>query len=101
MVQDYFALKKPPKTDNPHNELTHHQRKHRKLARQHIFRNEAEAKYGIAVSKDDKAYIRPGISTTETFGSYCLNMGAGQSILFQNYFQTFQSLKMEILQNRK
>ena len=40
-------------------------------------------------------------SATETFGSYCLNMGAGQSILFQNYFQTFQSLKMEILQNRK
>ena len=59
-----FCTKKPPKTDNSHNELTHHQRKHRKLARQHIFRNEAEAKYGIAVSKDDKAYmyIRPGTS---------------------------------------
>ena len=57
-----FCTIKPPKTDNPHNELTHHQRRHRKLARQHIFRNEAEAKYCIAVSKDDKAYIKPGTS---------------------------------------
>ena len=27
------STKKPPKTDNPDHELTHHQRKHRKLVR--------------------------------------------------------------------
>ena len=28
-----FCTKKPPKTDNPNKELTHHQRKHRILVR--------------------------------------------------------------------
>ena len=57
-----FCTKKPPKVDNPDNGLTHHQRKHRKLVRQHLFRNPHQTVYGLMVSKDDKAYIKPGTS---------------------------------------
>ena len=56
------STKKPPKTDNPDHELTHHQQKHRKLVRQHLFGNPHETVYGLMVSKDDKAYIKLGTS---------------------------------------
>jgi len=57
-----FCSKKPPKTDNGDNILTHHQRKHVELAKFHLFSSSEMCKFGLDISFDDKAYIRPETS---------------------------------------
>ena len=56
-----FCTKKPPKTEADSNETTHHQRAHVKLNRLNVFGQDSTLKsYGIEISMDGKAYIRPG-----------------------------------------
>ncbi|XP_065130789.1 uncharacterized protein [Paramisgurnus dabryanus] len=59
-----WCSKKPPKTEERDNECTHHQRKHVSLAKEHLFGVEAgeRRKFAVAISMDDKAYLRPGTS---------------------------------------
>ena len=59
-----WCSKKPPKTEERDNECTHHQRKHVALAKQHVFGPEAGERrsFALAISMDDKAYLRPGTS---------------------------------------
>ena len=60
-----FCAKKPPKTENSENELTHHQRTHKKNIIDFLCdaKREEEARYVVEISMDDKAYLCPGTST--------------------------------------
>lgn len=62
-----FCSKKPPKTEDSENLLTHHQRKLVDLAKHHLFADEDCHKFAIHLSFDDKAYIRPGTSGIFTY----------------------------------
>ena len=60
-----FCAKKPPKTENDVNELTHHQQAHKKNII-HLFcdaEREDEARHVVEISMDDKAYPCQGAST--------------------------------------
>jgi len=57
-----FCAKKPPKTEDSENLLTHHQRKLVDLAKHHLYANHDNCKYAVHISADDKAYIRPETS---------------------------------------
>lgn len=57
-----FCSKKPPKTEDSEDLLTHHQRKLVDLAKHHLFADKDCHKFAIHMSVDDKAYIRPGTS---------------------------------------
>ena len=54
-----FCSKKPPKTGDNENVLTHHQRKHVELLKLHLFADCEDHKWAMEVSADDKAYVRP------------------------------------------
>ena len=57
-----FCVKKPPKTENDENELTHHQQAHKKNII-HLFcdaEREDEARHVVEISMDDKAYMCQG-----------------------------------------
>eukprot|EP00794_Sanderia_malayensis_P009595 gene9595-10582_t len=60
-----FCAKKPPKTEKNENELTHHQRAHKKNIINFLCdaEREEDAKYVVEISMDDKAYLCPGTST--------------------------------------
>ena len=62
-----FCAKKPPKAENNDNELTHHQRAHKKnilLAMCDLQKKEdPSCRHNLIISQDDKAYICPGTST--------------------------------------
>ena len=60
-----FCTKKPPKAETMQNELTHHQRAHRKNIQLWMWgeKNSDGHEYTFEISKDDKAYICPGTST--------------------------------------
>ena len=63
-----FCSKKPPKLQDNENILTHHQRAFKEgILMTHCDRvgNENGAKYNFIVSRDDKAYICPGTSTSK------------------------------------
>ena len=56
-----FCTKKPPKTEEHSTETIHHQRAHVKLNRFDMFNEQSLLKtFGLEISMDDKAYIRPG-----------------------------------------
>ena len=60
-----FCAKKPPKTEKNENELTHHQRAHKRNIINFLCdaEREEEAQYVMEISMDDKAYLCPGTST--------------------------------------
>ena len=57
-----FCCKKPPKTEDKQNELTHHQRAHVKNAIFNFCYKSEDRKFSFIKSIDDKAYVRPGTS---------------------------------------
>ena len=57
-----FCCKKPPKTKDKQNELTHHQRAHVKNAIFNFCYKSEDRKFSLIKSIDDKAYVRPGTS---------------------------------------
>ncbi len=60
-----FCTKKPPKAESNDNELTHHQRAHRKNIQRFMWGEENVDGHEntVEISEDDKAYICPGTST--------------------------------------
>ena len=56
-----FCTKKPPKAETMQNELTHHQRAHRKNIQLWMWgeKNSDGHEYTLEISKDNKAYICP------------------------------------------
>ena len=63
--QGLFCCKKPPKSENIENELTHYQRAFKKNIVRHFFSGSQRehAMYTFVTSDDDKAYVCPGTST--------------------------------------
>ncbi|CAC5414034.1 unnamed protein product [Mytilus coruscus] len=63
-----FVQKKPPRTEDDKNLLTHHQRAHVKLNRHVMFGKYSMMKLdSMEISFDDKAYIRPGTDDDQFF----------------------------------
>ena len=60
-----FCTKKPPKTGDNDNELTHHQRSHKKnIIDFHCHESKKEeTKFFLEISMDDKAYLCPSTGT--------------------------------------
>ena len=62
-----FCMKKPPKAEGNDNELTHHQRAHKKNILTYLCGPETKTGDGhgfnFIISQDEKAYICPGTST--------------------------------------
>ena len=54
-----FCCKKPPKTKDKQNKLTHHQRTHVKNAIFNFCYKSEDRKFSFIKSIDDKAYVRP------------------------------------------
>ena len=65
MLAWLFCTKKPPKTEDNENELTHHQRSHKKNIIDFLWDAEKEEgrKYTVEISMDDKAYLCLATST--------------------------------------
>ncbi len=57
-------MKTPPKTEERHNECTHHQQKYVTLGKEHLYGEQAKIwrRFAIVISMDDKAYLCPGTS---------------------------------------
>jgi hypothetical protein len=72
-----FCAKKPPKTEDKSNVCTHHQRCHVKNEKHAMFgiKNKDAWHFNLIISKDDKAYIRPGTDVGMT--------GARNQVIFQ------------------
>lgn len=68
-----FCSKKPPKTALHEKIHTRHQRQARKLAKYHAFKGsmgKVSSKDFLILSKDDKAYLRPGTTGEDLFQYY-------------------------------
>lgn len=77
IAKGLFCAKKPPKTEDKSNLCTHHQRSHVKNEKYSMFgmQNKDSWQFNLIISKDDKAYIRPGTDVGMT--------GARNQVIFQ------------------
>ena len=94
-----FCAKKPPKTEKNENELTHHQRAHKRNIINFFcdVEREEEAKYVMEISMDDKAYLCPGTSTGMSGARNLKIYQPSTSLAMMRMQENFQNMTSQLL----